>query len=85
MRCPPPPLPLHQLPHAHIDSLTLQSGCVGLASSLQYLWVLGAGQTIFVEQADAVHAVRDDAVSEPNPRPHFRCIAATPAALVRLD
>ncbi|PRW58137.1 elongation factor Ts [Chlorella sorokiniana] len=41
--------------------LTGQSGCVGLASSLQHLWVLGAGQTIFVEAADAVHAVRDDA------------------------
>ena len=42
--------------------LTGQSGCVGLASSLQHLWVLGAGQTIFVEAADAVHAVRDDTV-----------------------
>ncbi len=43
--------------------LTGQSGCVGLASSLQHLWVLGAGQTIFVEAADAVRAVRDDTVS----------------------
>ena len=33
-----------------------QSGCVGLASSLAFLFVLGAGETIFLEDSDGVEA-----------------------------
>lgn len=50
-------------PHALNWVLTGQSGCVGLASSAAFLFVLGAGQTIGIEDADAVHAARDEAVS----------------------
>ena len=36
----------------------MQSGCVALASGLTHLWVLGAGQTIWIADSDSVHAVR---------------------------
>lgn len=45
------------------DMPRLQSGSVGLASSLLHLFVLGAGQTIFIADADAVHASQDEGVS----------------------
>ena len=69
----------HSLPLAHARAVCLaalagQSGCVGLASSAAFLFVLGAGQTIYLEEADAVRAARDEAVSAAPRRP------AAPAA-----
>lgn len=65
----PLPLPLHHPPAPRLLSTycssrgRTQSGCVGLASSATFLFVLGAGQTIYLEEADSVVALREEGVS----------------------
>lgn len=56
----PMPVVLSQCSNAHIKSFVLSgmSGCVALASSLTHLFVLGAGETIWIADADTVKAER---------------------------
>ncbi|KAL4437105.1 hypothetical protein ABPG75_004244 [Micractinium tetrahymenae] len=60
LRWEPMPVLLNSTSNSYCRNFVLKglSGCVGLASSLSHLFVLGAGQTIWIAEADAVHAER---------------------------
>ncbi|KAL4424808.1 hypothetical protein ABPG77_000848 [Micractinium sp. CCAP 211/92] len=58
LRWEPMPLLLNSTSNSYCRNFVLKglSGCVGLASSLAHLFVLGAGQTIWIAEADEVQA-----------------------------